>query len=142
MGLTNTGTVEVGHGLEVSNTYIFIKDIKISNDGFEYNIWCNAEEYVSRELKNNDKPKLSDLKVNYSSNTLPTTVQELWTESYSEVKKFYPDTIDVLEPNQSTVEGNGLTRWRLEEELTNARASIATLSEDLRRKEIALQALT
>ena len=52
MGLTNTGTVEIGHGFEVSNTYIFIKDIKISNDGFEYNIWCNAEEYVSRELTN------------------------------------------------------------------------------------------
>tara|TARA_B110000459_G_scaffold33992_1_gene35770 strand:+ start:398 stop:826 length:429 start_codon:yes stop_codon:yes gene_type:complete len=142
MGLTNTGTVEVGHGFEVSNTYIFIKDIKISNDGFEYNIWCNAEEYVSRELKNNDKPKLGDLKVNYSSNTLPTTVQELWEQSYNEVKIFHPNTIDVLESNQSTNEGSGLTRWRLEEELTDARATIVTLTEDVRRKDIALQALT
>jgi hypothetical protein len=141
MGLINLDKVDVGHGIEVSNTYVYIKDIKIQND-VEFNVYCNAEEHVSRENKNAGKPMIKKLNVNYSSNTLPNTIEELWSESYSQVKQFYTNTIDVVEPNQNSEELSGVTRWRLEEEVANLRTENARLTEDLRRKEIALQALT
>lgn len=141
MGLTNLDVIDVGHGIEVSNTYVYIKDIRIQNDT-EYNVYCNTEEHISRENKNAGKPMIKKLNVNYSSNTLPNTIEELWSESYSQVKKFYTNTIDVVEPNQNSEELSGVTRWRLEEEVANLRTENARLTEDLRRKEIALQALT
>lgn len=141
MGLTNLDVIDVGHGIEVSNTYVYIKDIRIQNDA-EFNVYCNTEEHVSRENKNAGKPMIKKLNVNYSSNTLPNTIEELWSESYSQVKKFYTNTIDVVEPNQNSEELSGVTRWRLEEEVANLRTENARLTEDLRRKEIALQALT
>ena len=141
MGLTNLDVIDVGHGIEVSNTYVYIKDIRIQNDA-EFNVYCNTEEHVSRENKNAGKPMIKKLNVNYSSNTLPNTIEELWSESYSQVKQFYTNTIDVVEPNQNSEELSGVTRWRLEEEVANLRTENARLTEDLRRKEIALQALT
>ena len=87
MGLTNLNVTDIGHGIEVSNTYVYIKDIRIQNDA-EYNVYCNVE------------------------------------------------------PNQNSEELSGVTRWRLEEEVANLRTENARLTEDLRRKEIALQALT
>ena len=141
MGLTNLDMTHVGHGIEVSNTYVYIKDIKFQNDA-EFNVYCNTEEHVSRENKNAGKPMIKNLNVNYSSNTLPNTIEELWSESYSQVKQFYTNTIDVFEPNQNSEELSGVTRWRLEEEVANLRTENTRLTEDLRRKEIALQALT
>jgi|SRR6056300_1401608 hypothetical protein len=141
MGLTNLDVTHIGHGIEVSNTYVYIKDIKIQNDA-EFNVYCNTEEHVSRENKNAGKPMIKKLNVNYSSNTLPNTIEELWSESYSQVKLFYTNTIDVVEPNQNSEELSGVTRWRLEEEVANLRTENVRLTEDLRRKEIALQALT
>jgi hypothetical protein len=141
MGLTNLDVTHVGHGIEVSNTYVYIKDIRIQNDT-EFNVYCNTEEHVSRENKNAGKPMIKKLNVNYSSNTLPNTIEELWSESYSQVKQFYTNTVDVVEPNQNSEELSGVTRWRLEEEVANLRTENVRLTEDLRRKEIALQALT
>jgi len=141
MGLTNLDVTDIGYGIEVSNTYVYIKDIRIQNDA-EFNVYCNAEEHVSRENKNAGKPMIKNLNVNYSSNTLPNTIEEVWSESYSQVKQFYTNTIDVLEPNQNSEELSRVTRWRLEEEVANLRTENTRLTEDLRRKEIALQALT
>ena len=64
MGLTNLDVTDVGHGIEVSNTYVYIKDIKIQND-VEFNVYCNAEEHVSRENKNAGKRMIKNLNVNY-----------------------------------------------------------------------------
>ena len=96
MGLTNLNVTDIGHGIEVSNTYVYIKDIRIQND-VEFNVYCNTEEHVSRENKNAGKPMIKKLNVNYSSNTLPNTIEELYTKAYSEVKLFYPNATDVIE---------------------------------------------
>tara|TARA_B100002019_G_scaffold279762_1_gene281989 strand:+ start:333 stop:632 length:300 start_codon:yes stop_codon:yes gene_type:complete len=99
MGLKNLDQVDIGHSVEISNTYVYIKDIQIQNDT-EFNVFCNVEEHVSRETKNAGKPKIKKLNVNYSFDTLPTTIKELWTKSYDQVKLFYTNTIDVFEEPQ------------------------------------------
>jgi len=97
MGLINLDKVDVGHGIEISNTYVYIKDIRIQKDVTEFNVFCVTEEHVSRENKNAGKPSIKKLNVNHSYNTLPNTIEELWSESYSQVKQFYRNTTDVFE---------------------------------------------
>lgn len=95
MGLLNLEVQTLDNGIQISNTYVYIKDMKIENSGHEYNVFCSTEEYASREVRDEGRPKLKGVMVNYSVETLPDTLPELWKMSYEEVKKCYSNSTEV-----------------------------------------------
>jgi len=101
MGLNNLATTTLENGLEISNTYISVERLKIEKDVLvkptKYRIYNRVMEHVSRDKKYESKPKISSISINFDLEELPSTIEELYTKAYSEVKLFYPDAIDVIE---------------------------------------------
>ncbi len=101
MGLNNLATTTLENGLEISNTYISVERLKIEKDVMaqptKYRIYNRVMEHVSRDKKYESKPKISSVSINFDLEELPSTIEELYTKVYSEVKLFYPDAIDVIE---------------------------------------------
>ena len=101
MGLINNATTTLENGLEISNTYISIERLKIVKDSLvqptKYRIFNRTMEHISRDKKYDGKPKLSSVSINFDLETLPSTIEELYTKAYSEIKLFYPDATDVIE---------------------------------------------
>jgi hypothetical protein len=101
MGLINNATTTLENGLEMSNTYISVERLKIEKDAtvqpVKYHIYNRVMEHVSRDKKYESKPKISSVSINFDLEELPSTIEELYTKAYSEVKLFYPNATDVIE---------------------------------------------
>lgn len=105
MGLINNATTTLENGVEISNTYISIERLKIQKNltvvdeqpGEVYGIYTKMTQHVSREKKYEDKPMIDFLSVNFGVAELPSTMEELYANAYSQIKIFYPDTVDVIE---------------------------------------------
>ena len=105
MGLINKAITTLENGVEISNTYISIERLKIKKNlkvvdeqpDEVYGIYNKMTQHVSREKKYEDKPEIDSLSVDFGLAELPSTMEELYANAYSEIKIFYPDTVDVIE---------------------------------------------
>jgi len=94
MGLINHDTKTLENGLEIKDTYVCVKDLRVVKKPAEYHIYNTASEYISKKAKEDLKPAIEEVQINFQSNTLPETMTELYAKAYDEIKLFFKNTTD------------------------------------------------
>ena len=94
MGLINHDTKTLENGLEIKDTYVCVKHLRVVKKSTEYHIYNTASEYISKDAKDDMKPAIEEVQINFQLNTLPETVNELYEKAYQEIKLFFQNTTD------------------------------------------------
>lgn len=96
MGITSSDQIVLDMGLEITNYYVNIDNIRINKsrvEDYKYEVSSMGFYYINKEARENSKPTFKQHPVVFTTDAL----DDIQTQAYTELKKQFTDFTDVFE---------------------------------------------
>lgn len=96
MGIISSDQIVLDMGLEITNYYVNIDNIRINKsqvEDYKYEVSSTGFYYINKEARENSKPTFKQRQVVFTTDT----IDDIQTQAYTELKKQFESYEDVFE---------------------------------------------